>query len=147
LVRAVALDVLRIELRRVEQILPLHERAADVVNVARSLAHLLAATLGIANIRGGSQSIAFFIVCRRDDIRQNKILRRLAITERHSAKLWSKKPAVLMNEPAAAWLDPNVRRQAAVARAKKLRDGRAKVGISHATILRITALNPRHAGR
>jgi hypothetical protein len=83
----------------------------------------------------------------RERFGQDEILRRLAVAEGDRAVFRPDEAGVLVNEAAAAGLDPDLRRQAALARSEQLGHRGAEVRVRDAAVLRIAALDAGDAGR
>jgi len=146
LVGAVALHVLCRNRRRIEDRLVLLQLGGHVEYETVGLGPLLVALLGIALVEKIAQIIADGVIVGAEVGRANETLRRLAVAQRQSAVLGAEEAGVLIDEAAAIGLDPDIRRQAALGRAKDLGDGGTEVGIGDAAIFRIAALDASDAG-
>src|SRR5581483_4460617 len=140
LVRAVALDVARRQGRGVEEPGLALQLGGHVVDVAVRLGRRGAAAGGEALVALAAQLVALAVIVGAERGGAQEVLRRLAVAQRQRAVARAEEAGLLGDEAAVARLDPDVRRQPAVAGAEPARDRGAEVRVGDAAVLRVAAL-------
>src|SRR5205807_8878267 len=138
-----AVEFLRWQLRRVEDVRTLHEFPRGVENVAARLGIGRAVLRGVAFVEHLAQFVALLVILGTERRVPQQVFRRLAVTERYRAVLGAEETGLLRLEAAAAGLDPHVSRELLRGQPHQLCDRRAEVRIVNAPTLRIPALDAR----